>query len=98
MIRQLEKPQGQTQRIGPNPVLVPLQSQAISTTPPLNFSHNSSSWGTPVLTRLPLNPSQHPLWALMSQAYKFLNAAKPNFTHPAGCAMTSGPPSMKELQ
>lgn len=33
MIRQVEKPQGQTQGIGPDPVLVPPQSQVISTTP-----------------------------------------------------------------
>ena len=92
MIRQLERPQGQIQGIGPTPVLVPPQSQATSTTPPLTFSQNSSGWGTPVPTCLPLDPSQHPLWALMSQAYKFLNTTKPNHTRSCWLCYDIWPP------
>ena len=87
MIRQLEKPVSQTQGVGPNPVLVPTQSQA-KTRPPvvktavpsLKSSCNPSSRDTPVLTCLPFDPSQHPLLTLMSRAYKFLNATKPTLT------------------
>lgn len=65
-------------------MLVPPQPQATPAAHPLNLAHNTSGGGTPVPTLLspllPLDPSQHPHWALMSKAYKFLNATKPNLT------------------
>ena len=93
MIRQLENPKGQTLGIGPNTVLVP---PVLTSPQPQRLAHNTSDGGTPVPTLLspllPLDPSQHLLWALMSKAYKFLNATKPNLTRSCWLCYDIRPP------